>query len=134
MSGVFRAQVPIERLGHGQWNGTGFNEIKGLHKHAEVRVWAVLGALESGGKAGVAGIAFLVAAFANRFIPELGTNHPIYKDIAQTQFNSFWRCALAVYSPSKALGDGSWLAKSRSWGTDYNPNQTSLIEKAQILF
>ena len=129
MAEVFRAQVPIERLGYGQWDGNKFNEIKGLRNHAETRVWAVLGVVESGAKTVVAGVAFLVAAFANRYFPELGTNYPIYKDIAETQFHSFWRCALAVYSPSKAIGTGDWIEQQTDWGTKYSPKKTGIIDK-----
>lgn len=132
MSGVFRAEVPLERLAYCQLDGTGgkFRELNGLRDHIETRVWAFLGAGESGIKTALAGLAFLVARTANQVMRTWGNNYPVYRDIAETQFRSFWRCALAVYSPTQALGTGDWIKKrSQDWGTEYNPEKTGIIEK-----
>lgn len=139
---IFRAEVAIDRFvvnnrekdpSAGEVN---FRQVSGLQDHVETRAWALLGTLESGVKTVVAAVAALVASIANNLIPDWGANHMIYKDVMATQFDSFWRCALAVYSPNKALDstldeNKNWvIAKdTQKWGTSYDAEKTTLVEK-----
>lgn len=136
---IFRAQVPVERMACNQWDGDkgAFNKIEGARAHVETRVWALLGALESGVKAVAAAVAAFVSTVFNGINEAWGKNGVLYKDVAVTQFNSFWRCALAVYSPEKAFAttqtkDADWLVGGAepTWGTQYDPKTSTLADKA----
>ena len=106
MAEVFRAQVAIDRFAVNNWvdaasgQDGNFRQVSGLRDHVETRVWAALGTLESAAKTVVAAVAALVATIASSVF---STNHEIYKDVTVTHFNSFWRCALAIYSLSSKI-------------------------------
>jgi len=136
---IFRAQVPVERMAYNQWDGDqgAFNKVEGAKAHVETRVWALLGALESGVKAVAAAVAAFVSAVFNGINETWGKNGALYKDVAVTQFNSFWRCALAVYSPEKAFAStqddhDAWLigGEAPTWGTKYDAKTSTLADKA----
>jgi hypothetical protein len=126
-------------MAYNQWNETDgeFKKVEGARAHVETRVWALLGAVESGVKALAAAVAAFASSVFNGINDAWGKNSALYKDVAVTQFNSFWRCALAVYSPDKAFAstqdaDDNWLigAEGPAWGTKYDPNTSTLVDKA----
>jgi hypothetical protein len=145
MAEVFRAQVAIDRFAVNNWVDTAsgkdgdFRQVSGLRDHAETRAWAVLGTLESAAKTVVAAVAVVVVAIASTVFKSCGANLDIYKDVTATQYNSFWRCALAIYSPEKAMASTrdeskAWLIAKETpkWGTDYNEQTTTLVEKCKV--
>lgn len=141
MTAGFLSQVPMHRMAVNHWDNDAkaFKPTEGLTNHVQTRAWSLVRTVEGGAKTAIAAVAYLVMTIAAYVFAGAGAQAELLKDVTSTQFHSFWRCALSICSPDKALASmldekQAWRlgGTEKKWGTEYDPEKSTTVEKLYV--